>query len=124
MQIGDNPVRSSIDELQSDEEMTPNWTFTEYVPETQSTVDIQVSLFDRDVLSVDDIIDIDPTSGDNVLDLTFDLNSNEWTGDIAWPNTSAEGNGDTHRANAFVNVKIYAAPRAGGNLGNLFTHAQ
>ena len=40
--------------------MTPNWTFTDYVPETQGTVDIRISLFDRDLLSADDIIDIDP----------------------------------------------------------------
>lgn len=84
----------------------PFWVFTNDVPETRSSAEVVVQIWDHDDCSRpfcsdfrlsgrnDDQGDLDPDfADDRNLDLEVDLDTGRWTGDADWPTNCSEGDG-------------------------------
>lgn len=75
--------------------ISPYWKFTRDVPTLNPTVSINISLYDKDYfpLNPDDIIDINPDPNKNSLQLTVDLATGSWSGDVPENQGFSEGDG-------------------------------
>ena len=73
------------------EEITPFWTVSTNIPDTQSTFPVSIQIWDYDSTSGDDLGDTSPVSGKNNLDFTVDRLTGKWSGDVTWPQSCAQG---------------------------------
>ena len=63
--------------------ISPFWTFTKTVDSSVGTIPIALQIREEDpFLNPNDIMDINPQSGKNGLDLQFDLATGTWAGDV------------------------------------------
>jgi hypothetical protein len=69
-----------------------NWQIGADVAGSPPTVDLQIKIWDQDDVSDDDQADIKPGAG-KTLNLTVDLTTGQWTGDVDWPQQCAQGSG-------------------------------
>jgi hypothetical protein len=75
-------------------DIQPFWVFTTEVDRNLLEVLIVIELFDEDVLTPDDVIDIDPTDDDTSLSFILDLYTGEWGGELPANQGWAQGDGD------------------------------
>jgi uncharacterized repeat protein (TIGR01451 family) len=71
-----------------------DWNFTQMVDDSHAA-NVTITLLNNlggDPL-FDQILDINPASGQQSVNLTVDPLTGFWTGDLAWPNNDAKGNG-------------------------------
>ena len=75
-------------------DFSPFWTFTRLVDPSLGTIPITIRLRDQDDLSADDDIDISAgDGGDRTLNLTLDLNTGNWGGEVQTNLGYSEGSG-------------------------------
>jgi len=74
-----------------------DWVFTKVVDPTSGSVPVNIRIMDKDP-DADDHIDINPTDGVTDLNLILDLNTGKWTGDVEFPISFSEGDGDTEHS--------------------------
>ncbi|WP_346149707.1 hypothetical protein [Nonomuraea recticatena] len=72
----------------------PFWPKGHDVPDTRAQVPISVQIWDWDTTSGHDNGDASPRNNDNNLDITVDLATGRWTGDVNWPQSCAIGDGN------------------------------
>ncbi|MEU0485071.1 hypothetical protein ABZ260_38570, partial [Streptosporangium sp. NPDC006013] len=72
----------------------PFWPKGHDVPDTRTQVPISVQIWDWDTTGGHDNGDASPRNNDNNLDITVDLNTGRWTGDVDWPQSCAIGDGN------------------------------
>lgn len=91
---------SSIDFLPPDSYITPTgqllsnpWVLTVNVPSNLTAVSVAIEIWDSDWPDPDNQADIDPGTGDT-LDLSVDIATAKWTGDVNWPQSCAIGSTD------------------------------
>jgi len=73
------------------QEITPFWTISADIPNTQPTFSVSIQIWDHDSTSGDDLGDASPVPGKNNLDLIVDRVTGRWTGDLTWPQRCAHG---------------------------------
>lgn len=102
---GDYYARVSIDNQafqqsgeQSGEDISPFWTFTRDVNTAVSghNIPVVIEIWDADVFPAgpDDIIDLDPVNNEVQLNLTFDILTQSWSGDVPLNQGFSQGDGD------------------------------
>jgi uncharacterized repeat protein (TIGR01451 family) len=67
------------------------WVLTQDVPSDLGTVPVRIEIIDDDSFSGNDRADINPSSTKEVVDLTVDLTTGRWSGDISWPQSCVAG---------------------------------
>lgn len=75
-------------------DISPYWSFTRTVDSSLGTIPIDIEIWDFDSLFSGDDDQVDIAAGDNVLNLTLDLNTGSWTGDVAQNVGFSTGSGD------------------------------
>ena len=80
------------DEISKEDFKPKDWEFTKEISATKRVVPINIELWDDD-LGGDDHMDINPKKNQKNLHLTYDLVTKKWSGDISYPQTSAQGDG-------------------------------
>jgi len=72
-----------------------NWSFTQDVDASLSSIPVVIQLFDDDdtFRFEDDEMDISPLNDNSGLALTVDLTTGRWSGHVTYPNATARGNG-------------------------------
>jgi uncharacterized repeat protein (TIGR01451 family) len=68
-------------QFEDEGDVSPYWRFTKTVDATLGSIPIEIEIWDDDNASDDDLLDI--SSNGSALDLTFDLATGTWTGDVA-----------------------------------------
>lgn len=90
-------------------DVRPYWEQTVAVPGDQPTVPVSIQIWDNDAPVPDpDIGDASPVPNTNTLNLTVDLSTGHWTGDVPWPGICAIGD---DRTNVEVCWTIEVQPR-------------
>lgn len=92
-----NGVQQTVNnEITDDDFRPPDWIFTQNVDSSIGNVPIHIELWDEDdaLRFNDNEMDISPVSGHLGLDLSVNLTTGAWTGDVPFPSLSATGNGD------------------------------
>jgi hypothetical protein len=84
-----------------------DWVFSKVVDRDLDSIPVNIRIMDEDV-DADDNIDVNPTDGVTDLNLILDLNTGEWTGDVEFPLSFSQGDGDTEH------------PIEGGERGKVF----
>jgi len=112
--IAGNTLRTNrFDETEGT--ITTNWKHTFEVGDNDTAVPVSIALWDFDSFAAgdDDEIDINPIAGKKVLDISVDMVTGRWTGDVPF-GSFAEGNGDTYRGRAvfFVDTGSSLDPQA------------
>lgn len=94
------------------EDFAPDWTFSRTVPLSDSPIPITIEILDSDggLAGPDDEIDLDPADMQTVLNLTLDLNTGDWSGDVPTNQAFSQGEGDTEHSGLFE----------GGEAGKVF----
>ncbi|MFC4121385.1 DUF11 domain-containing protein [Nonomuraea zeae] len=72
----------------------PFWVKSADVPDTRTQVPISVQIWDWDTTSGHDNGDASPRNNDNNLDITVDMATGRWTGDVNWPQSCSIGDGN------------------------------
>jgi hypothetical protein len=89
----------------SSDDFSPAWIFTRSVDLSSGSIPIVIELWDSDLV-FDDQVDIDPTTGGSDLDLTFDVATGTWSGDVPDNQRFAEGNEGGNRAKIFFEITL------------------
>ena len=105
--ISVNGATTTTGVISNSNNISPNWQFTQNV--NSRYVNIEVQLWDSDggLAGADDHIDIDTGSGFRNLDLTYDLITNQITGDVSGlggRRLFTSGTGDSDRASMYFTV--------------------
>jgi len=74
---------TSNTEFEDQADVSPYWRFTRTTDTDLGTIPIQIQIWDDDDASDDDLLDISSGDSDRTLDLTLDLATGFWTGDVA-----------------------------------------
>ena len=99
--------------LKNKKDASPNWTFASGVVVPGSTIPIHIELWDADIGSADDEIDISATNGKRALDLTYDLSTGSISGDGGLTGTGgseivSKGIGDKPRGEIWFTIEAPA----------------
>jgi hypothetical protein len=88
--IGNSPEQYDENKNIEGSHIYPGWHFTRYVESTAGPVQIQIQIMDADdfLAFSDDLVDVNPASGQTAITLTFDPNS------ASTLSGSSQGNGD------------------------------
>ena len=105
--ISVNGATTTTGVISNSNNISPNWQFTQNV--SSRFVSINVQLWDKDggLAGADDRIDIDSRVGYRDLNLTYDLITNQVTGDtsgLGGRRLSVSGGGDSDRASMYFTV--------------------
>jgi uncharacterized repeat protein (TIGR01451 family) len=92
----------------------PFWTFTRDVELTNGTADIEIQIWDGDdpgfpLFDDDDQVDVGPAGGDRTLNLTLDLATGNWSGEIPLNQAFVQGEGDGDRSKIFFTIGTQSA---------------
>jgi len=90
------------------------WVVVVNVPDPGPTVQMFIEIVDDDFPDPNDEADIDPGTGEG-LDLTLDLATGTWTGDINWPQSCVSGGDDLDSESVGICFDINTVS-AGGDL--------
>ena len=90
------------------------WAITVNVPNPGPTVQMFIEIVDDDWPDPNDEADIDPGTGEG-LDLTLDMTTGKWTGDVNWPQSCVDGGFDLDSESVGICFDINAVS-AGGDL--------
>jgi uncharacterized repeat protein (TIGR01451 family) len=89
-------------------DITPYWRFTKTVDSSLGTVPINFQVKDDDTGvpgTTDDVMDINPVSGQREMHISFNLQTGDWTGDNGGVNNGfSQGNGDSERGKVLFDV--------------------
>ena len=90
------------------------WVVVVNVPDPGPTVQMFIEIVDDDFPDPNDEADIDPGTGEG-LDLTLDLATGKWTGDINWPQSCVSGGDDLDSESVGICFDVNTVS-AGGDL--------
>ncbi len=90
----------------------PQWILTQDVPRSLGSVPVQIQIWDSDgdtaFDSGDEEGDINPDGSKHHLDLTVDLATGRWTGDVNWPQSCVTGSGE-HAVKVCFDISVFSA---------------
>lgn len=98
VRIGPNPFQDGPHADSDDDkaDVSPYWTFTQSVDSDLGSVPVTIQILDHDtgLASPDDIMDLNPINGVVELNLSVNLATGAWSGDVPLNTGFAQGDGD------------------------------
>ncbi|PZV11511.1 MAG: hypothetical protein DCF22_14395 [Leptolyngbya sp.] len=102
-----NGATTTTGTINNSNNIAPNWQFTQNANSRYINIDVQLWDSDGGLTGADDRIDIDSRAGYRDLNLTYDLITNQVTGDVnglGGRRLSVSGGGDSDRASMYFTV--------------------